>query len=111
MVNLTLDIIVLAIVAMGAAIWFGIWRSWLGKGGSYFEDAGLMVPWFALGLLISRLGSILRSLGIPIPGVFLLAVLTAGFVIGMWARAVQWPDWILPPWYRELEDDGEETQW
>ena len=111
METLTLDIIVLAMVAMGAAIWFGIWRSWVGKGGSYFEDAALCLPWLALGFVIMRFGAILRSFGIPIPGLFLLAVLIAGLAIGMWARAVQWPDWTLPPWYRELEDDEEEPQW
>lgn len=110
MVPLTVDIFVLALLATGGAIWFGIWRGWVGKGG-YYGDAGLFLPWFALGIGILRLGVILRSFGVPVPGELVALVPVASLVVGMWAWLVRWPDWVLPPWYRELEEDEEETEW
>ncbi len=106
----TLDLIVAFFLVFGGTIWFGIWRNWEGKGTTW-EGCGLALPWAGLGLLIFRIGILLRQFGIPVPGLLVAGVLFACFIIGIWAWAVQWPNWILPPWYRELEDDEQEPQW
>ena len=107
----TVDAFVALSLVMGGAIWFGIWRNWERLKGTRWEDLPLLAPWVALGFLIVRIGIFFRQVGIPIPGELAAGVLLACLIIGMWAWVVRWPDWILPPWYRELEDDGEETQW
>ncbi len=106
----TLDLIVAFFLVLGGTIWFGIWRNWEGKG-TIWEDMPLALPWIALGLVILRIGILLRYFGVPIPGLLLVVVFLVCGIIGMWAYWVTWPDWILPPWYRELEDDEQEPQW
>ena len=107
----TVDAFVALSLVMGGAIWFGIWRNWERLKDTTWEDMPLLAPWVALGFLIVRIAIFFRQVGIPIPGELAAGVLLACLIIGMWAWVVRWPDWILPPWYRELEDDGEETQW
>ncbi len=95
---------------MAIPIWLGKWRSWAYEEHSH-RGYPLGIPWVTLGFVIVRIMIVMRTLGINLPGEFAAIVLCTCLVIGMSAAYLQWPDWILPPWYRELEDDGEETQW
>ena len=100
-VLLLIDLFLLALTVLGAAVWTGRWRSWTE---SDIRDARapLLLPSFAMFFLILRVGILLRdSLQIQFASESILVPAIAFQILGFISSWWNWPKWALPPWYRD----------
>ena len=98
---LLVDLAILALSVLGAAVWTGKWRSWTEL---EIRDAraGLLLPWLAMGFLVARAGIFLRlSLQLQFASESILVPVIACLILAFTSSWWNWPEWALPPWYRD----------
>jgi hypothetical protein len=93
------------VVGLGAAIWFGAWRSWADPEAPnrYWM---LAVPWMGLGFIVALSAWLVRQVGIPLPPWVGQALLVGCCAAMLSVMTVGRPRWGVPGWLRELEAAG-----
>lgn len=98
---IALDLGLMAFAVLGLAVWTGRWRSWTKSSYSDNERA-TSLPWLALGLIIMRIGLVLKvSLGLDALDYAWIALSMACLAIAVIAAYWRFPKWAIPYWYRE----------
>lgn len=91
--------ILLALIAGGGSVWFGLYQSWT-RTRSVQRNVFLVLPWSAIAefdILVTRLA------GVSAPDWLADGLLLGGFALGLVAATFEWPPLLLPPWYREFK--------
>ena len=105
MVDIAGELLIAGIVLLGLAIWFGAFARVL-SGRPGLSRILLLFSWSAFGFTVifgSHLVDLLFHPALPRWFIDGLNWLVAGIMIfGTSCSLAEWPQWVLPGWYREL---------
>ncbi|TAK31706.1 MAG: hypothetical protein EPO21_16840 [Chloroflexota bacterium] len=93
----------------GAAVWFGWWCKKILVSPSFERlpkaSAWPGFPWMVMVFTMMGVLMILHGWGLRLPDKVIIALILPWGPVGLFVGIFRWPNWALPPWYRELWDD------
>ncbi len=101
LVWLGVDLGLLAFAVLGVLVWTGWWRRWA-KNGNPSHQGIAGAPWLALTAIMVRAVYFVEpplDFGLPPEAKHVLVLVC--FSLGLIAPYWHFPNWALPPWYRE----------